>query len=268
MKKDSLGSKAKLLYRKHRRFFNFVLIVIGLWITLNYTASHFYKPPGGSLLSRETADAAKRYVLSFGAIAPAIFIGLQTVQVIFMPIPGQVIGFVGGYIFGWKLGTVYTALGLGIGSFIVFQLSRRLGRGFVEKLHGPEAMKDFEELFLGESKFYEKSKRAISSHGLLTFFLIMLLPGLPDNLACFVAGLTRIPIWQLTMAAVIGRLPGALVLCLAGDGWSKAENNTTLMIFIGAALLLTALYLWKKQKIEAAVRRLVGLSDDMPDSRT
>jgi uncharacterized membrane protein YdjX (TVP38/TMEM64 family) len=261
MQRESLSSKIKLVYKKHRRFFNSVFIIVGLWITINYTASHFYKPPGGNLLSRETAEAAKRYVLSFGAAAPVVFIALQTLQVVFAPVPGQLIGFIGGYIFGWKRGAIYTALGLSIGSFIVFQLARGLGRGFVEKLHGKEAVKDLEELFLGESEFYEKSKRAISSHGLLTFFLIMLLPGLPDNLACFVAGLTRIPIWQLTIAAVIGRLPGAFVLSLAGDGWSKAENNATLVIFIAAALLLTALYLWKKQKIEAAVRKLVGLSE-------
>ena len=89
----------------------------------------------------------------------------------------------------------------------------------------------------------------------------MLLPGLPDNLACFVAGLTKIPVRYLLVAALVGRFPAALGLSLFGDGWSKAESSTTLVILGGAALVLTVIFLWKKEKIETIVRKVAGWSE-------
>jgi len=87
------------------------------------------------------------------------------------------------------------------------------------------------------------------------------LPGLPDNLACFVAGLTKIPVRYLLIAALVGRFPAALTLTMFGDGWAKAQNSTTLLILGGAALLLTVLFIWKKERIEATVRKVAGWSD-------
>ena len=279
METSSFGSRVALLYGWHKKLFNAFFVVIGLWILLTWlgSLSELFK----------SADVAKQYILSFGAAAPLFFIGLQVLQVIVAPIPGQAAGFAGGYVFGWKWGIVYTMIGLTLGSFIVFVLSRRLGRGFVDKLNGAEAVRDFEELFLpsknqlddppqeskedvgarrpkGRFKWlfretYDKSKETVSSHGLLTFFLIMLLPGLPDDLVCFVGGLTRIPIWQLVLATIVGRFPGMLVLSLVGDGFSKAQSNKFLFIFMAFTVLLTALYLWKRQGIEERMKKAAGL---------
>lgn len=182
-------------------------------------------------------------------------------QVIIIPIPGQVIAFFAGFVFGWERGVVYTMVGLTIGMTLVFNLSRRLGRRFVDRLRGARALREFEDLFLkAENKaggLYEKSREAIRSHGLLTFFLIMLLPGFPDNLACFVAGLTRVPIRKLLLAAILGRFPSMLVLCLLGDGWSNAQGRLTLFIVTAVALILTITYLCNKDRIEKLAIQLL-----------
>jgi uncharacterized membrane protein YdjX (TVP38/TMEM64 family) len=132
----------------------------------------------------------------------------------------------------------------------------------VERFNGPEALKDFERLFLPSEGtagkiadlVYEKPKQ----HGLLTFFFIMLLPALPDDLVCFVAGLTRIPVWQLLVATVVGRLPGMLVLSLLGDGVSNAQNPMYLWAFIALTVVLTVIYFWKKEQIEGLMRKTAG----------
>jgi uncharacterized membrane protein YdjX (TVP38/TMEM64 family) len=258
------GSRIRIFYKKHYNIVNAVVILLGAYATLAGIGV-FYKPLSPeSLLRKENTDAVAHYVLSYGSWAPVFFVALQVCQVVVLPIPGQVIGIVAGYIFGWKLGTIYTMAGLAFGMIIVFTLSRKLGRSFVEKLNGPEAMRDLEALFSSSDNpggFYHRSAHTLRSNALLTFFLFMLLPGLPDNLACFVAGLTRIPIRYLLVAALVGRFPAALTLSLFGDGWSKAESSTTLLALAGAALVLTVVFLWKKQKIETFVRKVAGWSD-------
>jgi uncharacterized membrane protein YdjX (TVP38/TMEM64 family) len=259
------GSRVRIFYKKHYKFVNAIIILLGAYATLAGIGV-FYKPLSPeSLLRKENTDAVAHYVLSYGRWAPFFFVGLQICQVVILPIPGQVIGIIAGYIFGWKLGATYTMAGLACGMIIVFTLSRKLGRGFVEKLNGTEAMRDLEVLFSSrdgkEGGLYQKSAQTLRSNALLTFFLFMLLPGLPDNLACFVAGLTKIPIRYLLLAALVGRFPAALTLSLFGDGWSKAESSTTLLALAGAALALTVVFLWKKQRIEAIVRKVAGWSD-------
>jgi uncharacterized membrane protein YdjX (TVP38/TMEM64 family) len=255
-----LGARLGTLYRKHTRFLYAILILAILYVALA-SAGTVYRPLSPDvLLSKESADTAKEYILGFGEAAPLLFIAIQVAQVVVAPIPGQAAGFAGGYVFGWRLGVLYTMIGLATGSWLVFLLSRKLGRRFVEKLNGAEALKDFEALFRAkDGGFYGKSKDAVRSHGLLTFFLIMLLPALPDDLVCFAAGLSRIPIWKLMIAALLGRFPGMLALSMAGDGFSNADSNTVFVFLIGACVALSVLYLWKRESIEKLMRKAAGV---------
>jgi uncharacterized membrane protein YdjX (TVP38/TMEM64 family) len=81
----------------------------------------------------------------------------------------------------------------------------------------------------------------------------MLLPGFPDNLICFAAGLTPIPVRKLMMAVVFGRFPSALVLTLLGDGWASAERNSAIYFISLGALLLTGIYLLMRPKVEKII---------------
>ncbi len=260
---QAFGHRLLTLYRRHSRLFNAIAIFLAVWVLTAWVGSFLPAFSPKVLFSKDNADALKQHILGFGAAAPAFFVGLQVLQVVAAPIPGQAAGFAGGYVFGWRTGVVFTMIGLTLGSGLVLLLSRKLGRGFVERLNGAEAMKEFEDLFSNEqareNSLYGKSKRVVSAHGLLTFFIIMLLPGLPDDLVCFVAGLTGIPIWQLMIATVVGRFPGMLVLSLAGDGFSKAQSNTVFIILIAISMALTAVYFFRRQQIERVVRRAAGL---------
>ena len=73
-------------------------------------------------------EEARSFVASFGLFAPAVLILLQAMQVVFAPIPGQVLAVVAGYLFGPWWGTLYNVIGITIGSTAAFWLSRRYGR--------------------------------------------------------------------------------------------------------------------------------------------
>ena len=83
------------------------------------------------------------YIQSMGAFGPLLYITLQIAQTVFAPIPGQVVGGVGGFLFGpW--GILWTVIGSLIGCWIVFVLARRFGRPLLEKIFKKSIIEKFD----------------------------------------------------------------------------------------------------------------------------
>jgi uncharacterized membrane protein YdjX (TVP38/TMEM64 family) len=135
-------------------------------------------------------------VRSAGPWAPLAFIGLYVAQSIAAPIPGQALNFAAGYLFGLIPGILYSWLGLILGTTAALLLARYLGRPLVQRLVAPATL--------------EKMDRLAENRGLVFFFLVFLIPGLPDDIACFVAGLTPLPLLALIAVSALGRLPSVV----------------------------------------------------------
>lgn len=160
----------------------------------------------------------RRQILGFGPWAPVVFIGVQAGQVIIAPIPGQVVAFVGGYLFGVVHGTTYSLIGAAIGSAVVFTLARRYGRPYVERIISEETMTRFDGI--------------VAEDGRVAMFLVFLIPGLPDDVICVLGGITRIPVWQLVGISIVGRVPGYVAVSYAGAGFAAANYAQTAVIVI------------------------------------
>lgn len=199
------------------------LLVLGGVLIFDYSV--------GTVLEPETV---RDTVEGFGLFAPLAFIGLQILQVIFAPIPGQVLALAGGYIFGPVLGTVYSLVGATIGSAIAFALSRRFGRPAVERLVHPTTLVTID--------------RFLEDHGRIAVFLVFLLPGLPDDALCFVCGLTPIPLRTLVVLSFLGRIPGYGLLAFAG-GRLATHRPLEAALIIGAIGLLAAIGYWRREEI-------------------
>ncbi|MBF0125349.1 MAG: VTT domain-containing protein [Magnetococcales bacterium] len=172
-------------------------------------------------------DQFKAFMLTLGPMPELSFFVLQLLQVLFAPIPGQMVGILGGFLFGFWPSLLLTNGGIALGSWVAMVLSRRFGAPLVRRWVPPAAMKQFDSL-INESRVSD-------------FFMIFLLPALPDDAICFIAGLTRLPISQLVLAALIGRLPGLAVLTFAG---SQVEGDLALAQQVFAVAMSVALVLW------------------------
>ncbi len=187
-------------------------------------------------------DRLQQLVDESGPLGPLVYMLLQVVQVFFAPVPGQVVGFAGGYLFGVWLGTLYSMIGAAIGFTLIFVLVRRLGRPFVEYFVNAKTLSKFD--YLSESR------------GVFVLFLIFLLPAFPDDLICFIAGLTKIRIRTLIIVSLLGRLPGFFVLSLTGSG--AAESNWILSASVlGGSLIVGVVAYWQRVRIERFVHRFV-----------
>lgn len=186
-----------------------------------------------------------------GIWGPVLFVVIQALQVVAAPVPGQVTGLAAGYLFGPLWGTVYCAIGGTIGCTIVFVLSRRLGRPFVESFVSARALKRFDYL--------------ADTGGAIVLFLIFLVPIFPDDIISYIAGLTRVPIHRLVLVALFGRLPGYVLYAVAGERAAAADMTAVIVIAV-ATLVLFALLFWQRRRVEAFVRRIAHATHRGPST--
>ncbi|MCD6520129.1 MAG: TVP38/TMEM64 family protein [Anaerolineae bacterium] len=183
-----------------------------------------------------------RLIVDLGPWGPVAIVLIEVLQVLLAPIPGHLVGIAAGYLYGVFRGTLLCSLGLGIGSGLAAWLARQLGRPLVERLVGPE--------LLGRIDAYARRR------GPLIFFLIFLIPFLPDDLVCFIAGLSPLRISALVLFAVVGRLPG--VIAASWIGAYARRLSWRELLPLGCAGLLLAVLFWRYQKpLERAMFRLL-----------
>ena len=168
------------------------------------------------------------FILRFGIFSSLAFILFAVIQVIIPPIPGQIAGLAGGYLYGVFLGTFYTMIGLVIGSYIIFAASRKYGRPFIEKIVSKERLKKFDYIF--------------SNRGAITLLVLLLIPIFPDDILCYLAGLTNIKIRNLMIINAIGRFPKYFVFNLIGAG--LYEKNLILVISLSVIMVLISIILY------------------------
>lgn len=187
------------------------------------------------------AQALRAWIAQFGIFAPLVFIAIQAAQVVIAPLPGQILALIAGYLFGPVAGTVYSLVGVLIGSVIAFSLAKRYGRPFVEDILHEDVITRFDEFV-----------DTVGIPGLIAFVII---PGLPDDAVCFLSGLTK---WRLrTFVAVIsiGRMP-AYVLTVYAGGELASGRFLSGILLIGIVIALSVVGYYKQEAIRDVIQRL------------
>lgn len=186
-------------------------------------------------------DKLKELVRQHGVLGPLIFIGVQLLQVLIAPIPGQLVSMLSGALFGPWLGTLYSMFGMALGFTLIFILAKNLGRPFVER-------------FVNQ-KYLDKFDYITKTNGPVVLFLIFLTPFFPDDIISLIAGLSPIRIRTLILVSLAGRLPGTLVLALLGSGIADADARLIVSI-VTILLLIGVACFWQRARIEKWVRSL------------
>jgi uncharacterized membrane protein YdjX (TVP38/TMEM64 family) len=185
-------------------------------------------------------ENVRALLVAAGALAPLVFIVIQTLQVVFAPIPGEATGFLGGFLFGAPLGMLYSTIGLTIGSILAFLLGRWLEKKFVERWVSKEALDKFD--FLMEHQ------------GALIAFFLFLFPGFPKDYLCFILGLSPMSFKLFLVLVTVGRLPGTLMLSLQGAKVYEGEWLVT-AVLLALCLLLGVIMYYYRETLYRWIRR-------------
>ena len=172
----------------------------------------------------------KAIITSYGAYSPIAFILIQALQVVVAPIPGGLIEFMGGYLFGVKAGFFYSMIGSIVGSWLAFFLARLFEMVAVEKFVHIRTMKKFDYL--------------IGHEGVILSFLLFLIPGFPKDALCYILGLTPMHLGIFLVISTIGRIPGTLMACLQGGKAFDHQYLAMLILFGISALIIMVFYIY------------------------
>lgn len=182
------------------------------------------------------------FIQDHRANASLLFIGLQIVQVVAAPVPGEVTGFVGGIFFGPFWGIVLSTIGLTAGSWLAFNLSRLVGRPLVEMIANPDTIKRYD--------YVMKHK------GMFLAFLMFLIPGFPKDILCYLLGLGHMRQKDFLLVSTSGRLFGTTLLTAGGTFFRNAQYGaffTIVAVSLGA-IMAAMIYREKVERFFLKIR--------------
>lgn len=204
----------------------FLVALTAVWVTLIFGDSigDWWAGFSSTLM---TPEGFRAWVEGFGAWGPVVFFLAQAVQVIVVPIPGTLFPPVGALAFGPWLALGLSLAGMALGSAVVFLVARRWGRPLAVRLVGEDRISRYENL--------------MTARGGLLIWLVFLLPLLPDDAICVLAGISGIAFPRFMVIATVGRLPAiaAGVFTMAGlEGapawvWALAATIFAVVLLAG-----------------------------------
>ena len=162
------------------------------------------------------------WIERFGVLGPVVYMLILASTIIFTLLPSVIVDIAGGLAFGVLLGTVYTMLGGMLGATVNFYVARRLGRHFVERRLGQQAMNQIDGL--------------ADRMGAKLIFLTRLIPLFNFDWVSYAAGLTRISFKTYAVASALGMLLPVIGIVYVGDVKLSHPGRSS--------LVFTALVVW------------------------
>lgn len=193
------------------------------------------------------------WIQTFGPWSPIVFVTLQALQVVVFAIPGEVTQIAAGWLFGFGLGSLLSLAGTVVGSAVAFGLARRLGIRFVHRIAGPTAVARFDGLMA--------SPQFIGS-----LFLFFLIPGIPKDILCYVAGLSRLKFLPFLVISGLARLPGIFGSSLMGKALYQGDWVLLAGVAV-AALVLFGLGWWFREPIFRLVEKFAVEHESEKDQK-
>ncbi len=157
----------------------------------------------------------KEYIEGFGFSGFFLMFFVQVSQIIVAFIPGELVEFVAGALYGCLGGLIFCMAGIIVGQTIVFFAVKFLGRNFVEKVAGSKTMNHFKFL---------RDERKLKS----VIFFLFFIPGTSKDIFTYIAPLTKIRFQDFIFITALARIPSVISSTLAGSAFS--ENNLMVLL--------------------------------------
>ncbi len=208
--------------------FIYKLTVITLGLMALILIVLYFLKISGFLDKIDSVESLRKYVASFGYMAILIYVIMNVLQVVVLPIPGFIAIATGVALFGALKTAIYSFIGIVIGSLIAFFIGRVLGSKVVVWLIGEKALTKWEKSIKNKDKL------------ILTF--MFLFPFFPDDVLCFVAGLSSMSTGYFVVMILICRIISVLTTAYSVNG-SLIPYNTWWGLSVWAVIIILTIIL-------------------------
>ena len=174
---------------------------------------------------REAVTASMDHLGIWGPLVLAL---LFLLQVFLAFIPGQALMVACGYLYGFWGGFLLSWLSLVAGGEIAFVLARRYGRTFAEKWISSSVLARWDKIAKGQ--------------GMIFYTITLVMPLVPNDAMCYVAGLGRIRHRRFSTANLLGRGMACIITSWIGAFGLHAPSYVWIII---VSLALLALLAWQ-----------------------
>lgn len=147
-------------------------------------------------------DAVTTSMKHAGSWGPVTLFILFILQVFLAFIPGQALMVACGYLYGFWGGFLLSWLSLVLGGEAAYVLARKLGRPFAERWISPDVLSRWD--------------KAAAGQGVLFFAVMLVMPLVPNDAMCYVAGLGTISHRRFAVANLLGRGLACAITSAAG----------------------------------------------------
>lgn len=166
----------------------------------------------------------KEFILSTKEKGMIIYVLIQFIQVLSVPIPSMIITLTGVAIYGPLLGAILCTLGVLLGSYASFFVGKVFGVKIVKWIVGEEKAIRYANIIEKKGKFF--------------LIIAFLLPLFPDDILCLISGLTTMKFKTFFWIALITRPIG--VICMSYFGGGYIVPFTGWGLFVWPIILIVA----------------------------
>ena len=199
----------------------------------------------GFLDKIDSVEDLRKFVSSYGSNAVWIFIVIQFLQVVVLPIPAVLTVAAGVLLFGALRSAIYSCVGIIAGSIVAFFVGKIFGYRVVNWLVGKKSLDKWLKKIKGKDKL------------VLTF--MFLFPFFPDDVLCFVAGVTTMSPLFFIIMIIVTRIASVFASCYSLNGSIIPFNTWWGLLlwglFLSLTILLSVLIYKKGDKIEKMLNR-------------
>lgn len=186
----SIVAKKDVIYKSILSIYVFLLFCLVFCYVLQKT---------GFFSVIKDSSSLQAYLERAGVWMPIFYIVLQYLQVVILPIPSIVSTLAGVALFGAFRTVIYSLIGIILGSLTAFTIGRKLGNKAVSWIVGEETL--------------QKWQKKLKGKDVLVLTLMFLLPLFPDDILCFVAGLSSISFGYFIGMIIISRVLAVTTTC-------------------------------------------------------
>lgn len=182
----------------------------------------------------DSVEDMREFVASTNSFAELFFVFLQVLQVIILPIPGIISTGAGVALFGPLKGALLSFAGIMIGSLTGFFIGRFLGYKAAKWLVGDGL---------------DKALQTVKGKDRVVLSFMFLFPFFPDDILCFVAGMSSMSVLFFTVMITITRAISVFFTCFSISGNLIPYNTWWGITLWGIIFIITvfaAVVIYKK----------------------